>query len=178
MNSNFFNSIGIGGIDAGYIFLGLIIAIVVLLVLIIMAFVQINKFKKKYQKFMLGKDASSLEDDIITLYEDNKFIKSSVETNREDIKKLFEKHETTFQKLGLVKYDAFKEMGGKLSFVLVLLDENNSGFLINSVHSSEGCYSYSKRIKNGESAIPLSNEEKVAVERAEGSSKNDAEYLD
>ena len=97
MNSNLFNSIGIGGIDAGYIFLGLIIALVILLVLIIAAFVQINKFKKKYEKFMLGKNASSLEEDIITLYEDNKFIKSSVETNREDIKKLFEKHETTFQ---------------------------------------------------------------------------------
>lgn len=178
MNSNFFNSIGIGGINIGYIFLGLIIALIVWLVLIIVAFVQINKLKKKYEKFMLGKNAGSLEEDIITLYEDNKFIKSSVETNREDIKKLFEKHETVFQKLGLVKYDAFKEMGGKLSFALALLDEKNNGFLINSVHSSEGCYSYTKRIKNGDSEIPLSNEEKVAVERAIGSPSNDEEYLD
>lgn len=175
MNSNFFNSIGIGGIDAGYIFLGLVIACVVLLILVIVAFVQIGKFKKKYQKFMLGRNASSLEEDIMTLYEDNKFIKSSVETNREDIKKLFSKHELAFQKLGLVKYDAFKEMGGKLSFTLALLDESNNGFLINSVHSSDGCYCYSKRIKNGDSEIALSNEEKVAVERAINGTTNDIE---
>ena len=57
-------------------------------------------------------------------------------------------------------------MGGKLSFTLALLDENNNGFLMNSVHSSDGCYSYTKRVKNGDSEIALSNEEKVAIERA------------
>lgn len=166
MNSNFLNMIGLGGIDAGYLLLGLVIAFVLLLILIIVAFVQISNFKKKYKKFMMGKDAANLEKDIMTLYEDNKYIKLNVSQNRDDIKELFKRHESAFQKLGLVKYDAFKEMGGKLSFALVLLDENNNGFLINSVHSSDGCYSYTKRIKNGDSEIALSNEEKVAVERA------------
>ncbi len=166
MSSNFLNSIGLGSIDIGYLFLGLLIFDLVLIIALVLAFLQINKFKKKYAKFMQGKNAGSLEEDIITLYEDNKFIKSNVETNRENIKELFEKHKTTFQKMGLVKYDAFKEMGGKLSFTLALLDESNDGFLINSVHSSDGCYSYTKRITNGDSQIPLSNEEKVAVERA------------
>jgi biopolymer transport protein ExbB/TolQ len=149
-----------------YALIGMIIAIIILFILVIVAFVQINKFKKKYNKFMLGKDASSLEDDIITLYEDNKFMKLNIDKNREDIKELFKRHETTLQKIGLVKYDAFKEMGGKLSFALALLDENNNGVLINSVHSSDGCYSYTKKIKEGDSQIALSNEEKVAVERA------------
>lgn len=166
MNSNFLNMIGLGGIDVGYLFLGLLIACVLLLILVIVVFVQVGSFKKKYKKFMLGKDGANLEKDIMTLYEDNKYIKLNVSQNRDDIKALFKKHESTYQKLGLVKYDAFKEMGGKLSFALVLLDENNNGFLINSVHSSDGCYSYTKRIKEGNSEIALSNEEKVAVERA------------
>lgn len=176
MNSNFLNMMGLGGIDAGYILLSLLIICLLLLIMIIVAFVQISKFKKKYEKFMLGKDGASLEKDIMTLYEDNKFIKSNVSQNRDDIKELFKRHETAFQKLGLVKYDAFKEMGGKLSFAMVLLDQNNNGFLINSVHSSDGCYSYTKRIKNGASELPLSNEEKVAVERAiNGNASTDAE---
>lgn len=176
MNSHFLNMIGLGGIDAGYILLFLLIICILLLVMIIAAFVQINKFKEKYKKFMLGKDGANLEKDIMTLYEDNKFIKLNVSQNRDDIKELFKKHESAFQKLGLVKYDAFKEMGGKLSFAMVLLDENNNGFLINSVHSSDGCYSYTKRIKNGDSELPLSNEEKVAVERAmNGNASTDAE---
>lgn len=175
MNNNFFNSLGLGSIDIGYIFLGLMIVCIILLILVIVTFVQISKFKKKYNKFMLGKDGKSLEKDIITLYEDNKFMKLSIDKNREDIKELFKKHETAFQKIGLVKYDAFKEMGGKLSFALALLNENNDGFIINSVHSSDGCYSYTKRIKNGDSQIALSNEEKVAVERAIEGNISDAE---
>lgn len=166
MNSNFLNMVGLGGIDTGYLFLGLLIICILLLISVIVAFVQIGSFKKKYKKFMLGKDGANLEKDIMTLYEDNKYIKLNVSQNRDDIKELFKKHESAYQKLGLVKYDAFKEMGGKLSFALVLLDENNNGFLINSVHSSDGCYSYTKRIKDGDSEIALSNEEKVAVERA------------
>ena len=43
--------------------------------------------------------------------------------------------ESAYQKMGLVKYDAFNQMGGQLSFSLALLDENNNGFIINSVHS-------------------------------------------
>ena len=177
MNSNFLNRIGLGSVDIGYLLLTLLIINVILLILIILAFLQINKFTKKYKKFMQGKNASSLEKDIMSLYEDNTFIKANVEKNKKDIAELFEKHKTTFQKMGLVKYDAFKEMGGKLSFTLALLDENNNGVLLNSVHSSDGCYSYTKRIKNGDSAITLSNEEKVAVERAmQGTASNpDAE---
>lgn len=175
MNSNFLNSLGIGNIDIGYILLGLVIACAILLILMIIAFVQIRKFKKKYEKFMLGKDGKSLEKDIMTLYEDNKFMKLNIDKNRENIKELFKKHETAFQKIGLVKYDAFKEMGGKLSFALALLDENNNGFIINSVHSSDGCYSYTKKIKSGDSQIALSNEEKVAVERAVQGNESDSE---
>lgn len=166
MNSNFLNMIGLGSIDVGYLLLGLLIINIILFVMIIVAFSQISKFTQKYKKFMQGKNAGSLESDIIKLYEDNTFIKNSVEKNRKDIAEIFSKQKYNFQKIGLVKYDAFKEMGGKLSFALVLLDENNNGILLNSVHSSEGCYSYTKRIKNGISAIDLSNEEKVAVERA------------
>lgn len=173
MNSNFLNSLGLGNIDIGFIFLGLLAFSILLLILIIAAFVQISKFKKKYTRFMLGKDGANLEKDIMTLYEDNKYMKLSIDKNREDIKELFKKHEAAFQKVGLVKYDAFTEMGGKLSFALALLDEKNNGFIINSVHSSDGCYSYTKRVKDGDSQIALSNEEKVAVERAVNGNTSD-----
>lgn len=101
MNSNFFNSLGLGSIDIGFILLGLLVISIVLLLLIIITFVQIGKLKKKYMKFMLGKDGANLEKDIMTLYEDNKYMKLSIDRNREDIKQLFKKHETTFQKSDL-----------------------------------------------------------------------------
>lgn len=76
--------------------------------------------------------------------------------------------ESAYQKMGLVKYDAFNQMGGQLSFSLALLDENNNGFIINSVHSSEGCYSYTKEIKLGQCVIDLGAEEAEALAMAMG----------
>ena len=85
--------------------------------------------------------------------------------------KKMEKNEASlqcsFQKIGLVKYDAFKEMGGKLSFSLCLLDNNDNGFLITSMHSTrEGCYTYAKEIIKGESYVVLAEEERKALEQA------------
>ena len=61
-------------------------------------------------------------------------------------------------------------MGGKLSFSIALLDENNNGFILNSVHSAEGCYTYTKEIKNGNCKISLGEEEEKALKIAMGDS--------
>ena len=162
------NYIGLGGIDIGYILIGMAAMIVLSFLLIIILMIKVSKWKKKYSIFMQGKDAKSLEQDIIGLYEDNKFVKIAIEKNKNNIRELFKKHELSFQKFGIVKYDAFQQMGGQLSFSLVLLNENDNGFIINSVHSTEGCYSYSKEIKNGECSISLGEEEKKALNIALG----------
>ena len=154
-----------------YLFYGMIILVVLILVLIVLLAVQISKtskLKKRLDKFVLGKDGASLEQDIAGLYEDNKFLKNSADKNKKDIRTLYKRMENAYQKMGIVKYDAFNQMGGQLSFSLALLDENNNGFIINSVHSTEGCYSYTKEIKNGESSISLGKEEEEALAPAIG----------
>lgn len=166
MNNSFFTSIGLQYIDIGITLSVMVAIILILLVINIVNMISISKLKKKYGKFMLGENAKSLETEIIALFDDNKFIKASIEKNRKDIDILFQKFESAFQKIGIIKYDAFNQMGGKLSFCLALLDENNNGFIINSVHSSEGCYNYTKEIKNGECQISLGQEEKDALNMA------------
>lgn len=166
MNNSFLNNLGLGSLDIGVVILILCIIILILLVINITNICSINKLKKKYSKFMTGKNAKSLENEIIALFEDNKFIKSSIDKNKKDIRTLYKNMESTFQKIGIIKYDAFNQMGGKLSFCLALLDENNNGFILNSVHSAEGCYSYTKEIINGESSISLGEEEKQALLKA------------
>ena len=131
--------------------------------MVIVQAVKLSKLSKKYKKFMSGKNAKSLEKDIIGLYEDNRFIKASTEKNKSDIRLLYKRLASTFQKVGIVKYDAFNQMGGQLSFSLALLDENNSGFILNCVHSTEGCYSYTKEIRNGSCDISLGEEEREAL---------------
>ena len=92
--------------------------------------------------------------------------------NRENIEKIFNSLKFTFQKVGMVKYDAFHEMGGKLSFSLALLDQKNDGFIINAMHSREGCYTYIKEILSGNSIIVLADEEKEALDIAMGVKKS------
>lgn len=166
MNYNLLDEIGLGNIDLTYLFIGAFVAILLLLIIVIVLFINLDRLSKKYKKFMGGKNAKSLEKDIMGLYEDNKLIKASMEKNRKDIDNLYRKLESAFQKIGIVKYDAFNQMGGQLSFSLALLDENDNGFIINSVHSAEGCYSYTKVVKNGLCDISLGDEEKKALDMA------------
>lgn len=171
MNSNLFNQLGLGNIDIGYIIIGFAILLLVLIILVIVQLSNYSKLNKKYKKFMQGKDARSLEKDIIGLYEDNKFLKTVTDKNKKDIRSLYKNMESAYQKCGIVKYDAFQQMGGKLSFSLALLNEKNDGFIINSVHSTDGCYSYTKIVKDGSCSISLGEEEKKALDIAMGISE-------
>ena len=169
--SAFLDQLGLGSFDLGYLAIGILALAVLVFILIILSIVQIvkvGKLKKRLNQFLLGKEGASLEEDILKIFEDNEFLKNHVEKNREDIKTLFKRLESVYQKMGLVRYDAFNQMGGQLSYSLALLDENNNGFIINSVHSTEGCYSYSKEIRNGDNNISLSAEEAEALAIAKG----------
>lgn len=169
MNSSFLNNLGLGFIDMGIVIVVMAALIVLLLIINITNICSLVKLKRNYKKFMSGKSAKSLEAEIVGLFEDNKFIKNTVDKNKKDIRVLYKKMESAFQKIGIIKYDAFSQMGGKLSFSLALLDENNNGFIINSVHSAEGCYSYTKQIIEGKCDISLGEEEKQALDMAIGS---------
>ncbi len=166
MRSPILERIGLGNIDLLFVFLFFIICIIVLVVFIIRQHNQIKGLTARYEKFMQGSKAKSLEKKMLELFEEQNIQKSLLDNHSRQIKDLYRKHKEAFQKMGFVKYDAFKEMGGKLSFCLVLLDESDNGFLLNSVHSSDGCYSYTKRIKNGQSDLELSPEETIALRKA------------
>ena len=116
---------------------------------------------------MKGNNGESLEEIILNKLAQIDQLSSDMTVVNEQLATIKETLLTSYQKMSIVKYDAFKEMGGKLSFVLALLDEQNSGFVINAMHSSrEGCYTYAKEIIHGESFVMLSNEEKQAIEEA------------
>ena len=76
------------------------------------------------------------------------------------------KIKASYQKIGLLKYDSFRGMAGKLSFSIALLDGENSGFVLNCMHTQDGCYNYMKEIIHGEPLSVLSEEEKEVLEIA------------
>ncbi len=157
------------GIDSDYIIIGLVAVTLILLILYIVNVVQIAQLKKRYRIFMSGKNARNLEKTLIERLDQVDALLEANTVNEKNIQKLFNNMKFTFQKVGLVKYDAFNEMGGKLSFSLALLNETDDGFVLNAVHSREGCYTYIKEIIGGNAIIVLSEEEKEALETAKKS---------
>ena len=158
------------GIDAAYILIGMAAMLLILLILIIVALCKLKKLNRKFDRFMRGKDAESLEDTILSCIEKNEQIDQMNQLLREDIIGLRKNQRITYQKMGMVKYNAFREMSGDLSYALALLDQEENGFIINSVYAKEGGYSYIKEIVKGESFILLSEEEKAALEKAKSQS--------
>jgi len=154
-------------IEVDYIILGLCGFSLLLLILLIVALSKISKLNKKYTRFMEGEDGKTLEKQFQTKFSEVDSLKVENKKIINRIEKMSENLTITYQKMGIVKYDAFKEMGGKLSFAIALLNDKNDGFIINSMHSSrEGCYTYVKEIIKGESFVVLAEEEKLALDEA------------
>lgn len=112
MNNSFLDGIGLGNLDIGIIICVMLAVILILLIISIVNVCSIHKMSKIYKKFMQGKSAKSLEQEIVGLFEDNRFLKNSIEKNKKDIRILYKNFESAFQKLGVVKYDAFNQVGG------------------------------------------------------------------
>ncbi len=154
------------GIDPAYLLFALAFFVVVFMILVIVTLCKLKKVYRAYDKFMRGKDAESLEETILSCIAKADEVKEVNAEIWDNVIALQKKQRITYQKMGIVKYNAFREMSGDLSYVLALLDQKNNGFVMNSVYAKEGGYSYIKEIKNGESAILLSEEEQKALEKA------------
>ena len=154
--------------DPAYIIMGLVILVVLLLILVIVTMTKLRRLDRKYDYFMRGKDAETLEDIIMDEIDELRDLRDEDRSNKDSIRTLNRNFRASFQKYGVVKYNAFKGMGGNLSFALAVLDYTNSGFVMNCVHSREGCYLYIKEVDMGQTDIVLGNEEQEALEQALG----------
>ena len=155
--SSIFDSLGI---DPGIIIILLLILTIVLAVNVFSSKMRLSRLERKYKMFMKGSDAQSLE---------KVFVRKFAQIDRlyeHDISFIKHHLESMFSKYGVEKYDAFDDVGGKLSFALALLDQDNSGVILNAVHSRDNCFLYLKEIVKGESYVMLSQEELEALRKA------------
>ena len=162
------------GFHSDYVIIGLAVLVIILLIVTITNSVRMKNLKKNYKIFMSGNSAKNLEDTLIKRLEQVDFLLDANAANEKNVKILSKKMNQTYQKMGLIKYDALNEMGGKLSFSLAMLDEKNDGYIINAMHTREGCYTYIKEIVDGNSIIVLSEEEQKALNRAMGKETEEA----
>ena len=142
-------------------------SIILLFILYISTVVNITKLRKSYIKFMKKLGNGDNVDEMLRTYIG---VVQKVENKNEELSSYCEKldkHiEKCTQKIGMVRYNAFRDTGSDLSFALALLDENNNGVVLNGIYARDMSNIYAKPIEKGVSKYILSEEEKEAISRA------------
>ena len=157
------------GIDVGIVVIFLIVIIIGLIVFIMKLQLQMDRLNRKYRMFMKGSDGQSLEKLIQRKLNQLDKVQEVNEDHGNLLRQVKSIQDKTMNKYGVVKYDAFDDVGGKLSFAFAMLNKEDTGVVLNAVHSRDNCFLYIKEIMKGESYIMLSEEEIEALRIAKGS---------
>ena len=139
---------------------------IVLIVLVVILFRKLKEEKYRLDRFLTGQDGSDLEAALNDRFSRISALEDKNAANERAIKDIYYKLQGTYQKMGIVKYNAFTENGGNLSFAMALLNEKDNGYVMNVMNSREGSYVYVKEITGGRCDIPLGGEEQQALEQA------------
>lgn len=134
----------------------------------IIAFGKYSELNKRYEIFMTGRDAETLEEYFLDLQRDIDHLIEDNNKNKDNIRKLNRITKRTFQKVGFYKYDAFEEKSGKRSFAIALLDFTNSGFVVTCQSHGDGTIIFIKDVEVGTTSTKLGPEEEKALEIAMG----------
>ena len=140
---------------------------VMLLILYILNCMKLSKLRKNYATFMtkLGKGENineMLEGSVKNVDE----IKAENKEIIEYCQKLDDRSNDYLKKMGMVRYNAYKDTGSNLSFALAILDNENNGFVLNGIYARDNSNIYAKPVVNGKSEYVLSNEEEEAIRKA------------
>ena len=145
-----------------FIILNIVLIVICAGLIVFLAF-----FIKKYYTLMkkLGKGENL--DDMLKLYIDRV---NEIHHENEQIQNYYIKLDndvnSSIQKIGIVRFNAFKDVGSNLSFALAMLDRENNGVVLNGIYGSEYSNIYAKPIKNAKSEYQLSDEEVNAIDLA------------
>lgn len=138
-----------------------------LIVIYILNSIKLTKLRKNYSEFMTklgrGNDISEMLQKYVKSVEEIKEENSEIEKY---CQKLDEDSKQNLKKIGIVRYNAYKDTGSNLSFALAILNDNNTGIVLNGIYGRDTSNIYAKPINNGTSEYALSKEEKEALEKA------------
>ncbi|NBI08130.1 DUF4446 family protein [Senegalia massiliensis] len=148
------------------VLLGLILFSLLLFLLFLIQEYRVSKLKKKYKTLLVGNDGKNLEEILFKNIDMIDSMKLKIKGLDEKSDLLNEKVKSSIQKVGMIRYNAFDDMGSDLSFSVALLDENDTGLVISNLYGRNESIGYGKPVINGESEYKLSIEEIQAIDRA------------
>ena len=149
-----------------YVLLGMTITILLALIIFISINIKLAKMNKKYSKMMKGMEGVNIEQLLLAHIEEVKQTVSKVDNLSKDCQRLESISKECIQKVGIIRFNAFDDMGSDLSFAIALLNYQNNGVIVSSIYSRNECQTYAKPITSGNSTYFLTNEEKQALAQA------------
>lgn len=156
-----------------WIIIWLLVLNVILILITIITNIRVKNFQLKNINFMkrLG-NGNNLEEMIKEYINITNYVNQKSCMIEAEIKKIEKDMMNCVQKIGVVRYNAFNDVGSNLSFAIALLDANNNGIVLNGVYARDTSSIYAKSVILGESQYELSNEEKQAIKEAKENKKN------
>ena len=127
----------------------------------------LRNIKKRTRSFFSGKEGKDLEEVIYTQMKNSDKINENIDKIYKENIQIRENIQKCIQKVGVVRFNPFGEVGGNQSFAIALLDNSLSGVIILSLYSREGVKVYSKQIVEGKSEYKLTKEEEEAIRIAD-----------
>jgi len=149
-----------------YILASFLLLIVIVFIISMIILARLSKLEKKYAKFMKGMDGKSLEEVVLRHIDNMENVSLKAKELEEEMDRLDNRLKLCIQKVGIVRFNAFDDVGSDLSFSIALLDHNDDGVVITSIYGRNDCTTYAKPIERGNSRYTLSAEELLAIERA------------
>ena len=150
--------------NSPFIIFGLLVFSFILFILSIIAICKASKIKKRMNNFMGKNEGSDFEDMLNKFIEQSNKIDARHEKIMSDIADIRQQLCFCIQKMSIIRYNPFEDVGGDLCYAVALLDQNDDGVVINSVYSRDGCYTYAKPIEKGQCfKYKLANEEEEAL---------------
>lgn len=138
----------------------------VLLIVVLVLALRLRALHRRYEVAIGDAPAEDLVAAVATQARSLKQVASDLRTVHGNTETLRELHRGAVSRLGLVRYDAFPDMGGMLSFSAALLDERGDGIVLSAINGRQETRSYGKPIREGTSEHSLSDEEQEAVRAA------------
>lgn len=127
---------------------------------------EVKALKKKYTALTLGVNGENLSQIVEDLVASNAQTQQISQQLEQDVKDLRKRQQANLNHVAIMHYNAFDFTYGELSFSMAVLDDLGNGYIFTNIHNRDDARCYCKRILNGESKHPLSDEEKEVLEYA------------
>lgn len=149
-----------------YLIVGMLVIILLLFTMVIVLFKAVGRVESKYRKFMKGTNNTNLEEMLLERLNSIEETKEISERALQECKKLEIKMKDCIQKVAIMRYKAFENVGSDLSFSIAMLDDKNDGVILTGIYGRQESTTYAKPIDKGISRYDLSEEELYVLNEA------------